>query len=621
MNRLTAVIGVIGIATLAVYCSRLPEEFARWDFEAYRAVIYSIDPIAMSLNLMKDFTGRIVSGYYAPVSSISLMLDKFLAGSKIPAAATTASVNIVIHCINGVLLFVLLRILRAGPTFCGVAVFIFLLHPVQVESVMWFAQRKTVLGAMFCLLSWISFLYFRRTGSKAQYVLSLLAFELGMLSKPTYLCLPALLFVTEILLPQDSYLGVNAGETNGLQDTTEKRGYPWLLRLLVQLVPYCILSLGCAALAMATEPTASIVLPWYQRPFIAAAALWFYVGKLLVPLHLMVVYPRWHVDVSSWVWWVPLVGFCAAGALLWVFRNRVGRRTLWAMSIFLIPLVPAIGFFKFGHQVHSFVAHQFLYFSMIGAACLAAEAVEGCRHSLSGALKYAFIAAGVAYCAFLVFQTGNRAAVWNNTYTLWTDNSRYNPTFVAAPLFIGVWHLERGNLPEAERYARRALELDPKYAQAYNNLGLIRKKQGNYVEAEHFFRRALAEKPNLTVAVNNLARVLDAGGRLPEALELYRKAVRQKPDFPPVLLNLADALVRLNRTDEAIEVCERLVSIGSGSAAIHNMLGVLYMRKGERERGIRHFRAAVGIDPGYREARMNLDNALKEVSDTNESRR
>lgn len=618
MNRLTVVTGMIVILTIAVYGSHLPSEYAGWDFDAYQAVISATDPLGIGRSLLTDFGGRIVPGYYAPVSSISLMMDKYFTGATAASPAVTASINLVIHCINGVLLLVLLRALGAGRIFCGIAVFLFLLHPVQVESVIWFAQRKTLLGAMFCLLSWITFLSFRRSGSRASYVFSLFAFALGMLSKPTYVCLPALLLATEILLPNDRALSGNPATCDGRQILSENGRLPWMVHLAMRLAPYGALSLGCAVIAMATEPSASIVLPWYQRPFIAAAALWFYVGKLLLPSNLTVVYPRWHVEVSSWMWWVPLVALLAAGGLMWVSRDRLGRRVFWAVSIFLIPLIPAIGFFKFGHQTHSFVANQFLYFSMIGAACLPALAADRYLLGLSAPSRYALIAAAVTYGVFLVVQTGHRAAVWNNTYTLWTDNSLHNPDFATGPVLIGAWELERGNLGEAELYVKKALELDPKNALAYCNLGLIRKRQGNNIQAETCFRRALKENPRLTVAVNNLARVLDAEGRLPEAVDLYREALSQKPGFPPVLINLGDALVRLNRIEEAIAVYRRLVTIGSGSAAIHNMLGVLYMMKGDGEQGIRQFKEALRLDPGYRDARMNLNHAAREMSSTKE---
>jgi len=329
---------------------------------------------------------------------------------------------------------------------------------------------------------------------------------------------------------------------------------------------------------------------------------------------LTVVYPRWQIDISSWLWWIPLFAFAAASVLVVRLRSRMGNRSLWALAMFLIPLIPAIGIFKFGHQVHSFVANHFLYFSMIGAGCTLALTPERCLALLAAPVRQVLIVLGVGYLALCAAQTGNRVQMWNDTYTLWRDNLHHNPGSLQAHLILGKVELDRGHWQQAEDHFQQGLQLDPRNAIAQNNLGLIRKMQGNYSQAEELYRRAMKESPLLTEAVNNLARVLDATGRTPEAIDLYRAALEQKPDFPPVLMNLADALVRSNRIEEGIAVYSRAVQIGAGSADVHNNLGVLYLMRGQPENGIRHFRAALAINSNLMDARTNLDNALKEVA-------
>lgn len=602
------------ILTLVVYGRDLPEEFVGWDLRAYRTVLDATNPLTMSKHLFTDFQGRVVPGYYAPVSSISLMLDKYLIGSRAASPPVTAFVNLAIHCANGILLFVLLRSLGAQVVFCGIAVFVFLLHPVQVAGVIWFAQRKTVLGAMFCLMSWLWLLTSRRTESRFHYLLSLLAFELSLLAKPSYVFFPVALLVSEILIPKGSGLAPVTSGTREREDDVIRRLFHLLRRprVLLGLTPFFVLSIGSALLTVVTEHTETIVLPWTERPFLAAAAFWFYVGKILVPLNLTVVYPRWQVDISSWLWWMPLFAFAAGCILVFRLRSWMGNRTLWTLAMFLIPLTPAIGIFKFGHQVHSFVANHFLYFSVIGAGCALALAAERCLAIPAARFRQVLIALGVGYLALCVAQTGNRVRVWTNTYTLWRDNLRHNPDSLQAHLILGKLELDRGHLQRAEDHFQQGLQLDPRNAVAYNNLGLIRKVQGNYTQAEELYRRAMEESPLLTEAVNNLARVLDATGRTPEAIDLYRAALEQRPDFPPVLMNLADALVRSNRVEEGIAVYSRAVQIGAGSADVHNNLGVLHLMIGQHEKGIHHFNAALAIDPNLSDARINLDNALKE---------
>jgi tetratricopeptide (TPR) repeat protein len=616
MKRQAALLSLMVALTLAVYARDLPKGFADWDLRAYQTVINATNPIAMSKRLFTDFQGRIVPGYYAPISSISLMLDKYLVASTVPSPPVTAFVNLAIHCINGILLFALLRSFGARVAFSGIAVFVFLLHPVQVAGVMWFAQRKTVLGGMLCLLSWLSFMTFRRRGSHFYYLSSLLAYELSLLAKPAYVFFPVVLLASEIVLPKDSGLCPVTNSTGEKGDDV----IAWLSQVLrrphvfLELTPYLVLSMGSALLAMGTEHTETVLLPWTERPFVVAAAFWFYVGKILAPLNLTALYPRWQIHISWLSWWIYLFALAAAGALVARFRRRIGRRALWGLVVLLAPLIPAIGIFKFGYQVHSFVASHFLYFSMIGAGCILALAAERCLAVLGTPLKQAFVLLGLGYLAFFVIQTGNRVQVWNNTYTLWHDNLRHNPASVRAHLVLGELEIDRGHLQQAENYFLQALKLDPRNAVAHSNLGLIRKVQGNYSQAEQLYRRALAESPRMIEALNNLARLLDATGRAPEAIDLYRAALEQRPDLPPVLMNLADALVRSNRIEEGIAVYSRLVKIGAGSAEVHNNLGVLYLMTGQPEEGIRHFRAALAIDSKFSDAWTNLTNALKETA-------
>jgi len=607
-----ALLAAFVLLTMIVYGRNLPQEFAGWDLGAYRAVLDATDPVAMTGGLFMDFKGRIVPGYYAPISSVSLMLDKYLVGSTVAEPSVTAFVNLVFHCINGCLLFLLLSALGADVAFCSIAAFFFLLHPVQVAGVIWFAQRKTVLGAMFCLLSWLSFLRYRDAGSRLHYGLSLLTFELAVLAKPTYVFFPVILVASQVMLPRDRGLG-EAENSSG-----HFRGWIARLRcepaLLVALVPFFILSAGSALLAMGTEPTDTIDLPWVKRPFILASALWFYAAKIVAPVNLTVVYPLWHVDLSSWRWWVPLAGLLGVTGLLIVFRRRLGDRFFWALAVFLIPVLPASGIFKFGHQLHSFVANHFLYFSMIGAGCLMALLAHRVATVSPPLFRHALLVAGIVYLALLVVQTEARTRVWNSTATLWNDNLRQNPGSLTARLVLGRLNLDRGKLPEAEDYFLSALEVDSRNAIAFNNLGLIRKMQGRTAEAEELYRKALASNPSLSEAANNLGRLVEGSGRFEEAVSLYRRALEEKPDVPPILLNLANVLVRANRITEAIEVYRNVIRIGAGSPDVHNNLGVLYMMSGQPDNGIRHFRAALRLDPRLDDARANLEHALKEVS-------
>jgi len=196
--RSVLVLGLI-VATLAVYVPNLGDSFIGPDLTSYRTALFSNDFLDTALILFQDFQGKLAGGYYAPLCSIGLMLDKVFIGSNIPAPKLTYFVSFLFHCVNGILLYVLLGRLRAGPTVSIVTTFIFLVHPVQIPGVLWMAERKTVMAAAFYLIAYLCYMNYRRTSARTYYALALTAFVVGLLSKPTVVVLSLVLLITEML--------------------------------------------------------------------------------------------------------------------------------------------------------------------------------------------------------------------------------------------------------------------------------------------------------------------------------------------------------------------------------------------------------------------------------------
>ncbi|MEJ2718665.1 MAG: hypothetical protein P8182_16300, partial [Deltaproteobacteria bacterium] len=189
------------IGVLVVYVPNLSESFAGLDLDAYHKVIYGTNFSSLAKQLLIDVKGKIVPGYYGPLPSISLLADKFLIGAQVPHVQFTLAVNVLIHCLNGILVFLLIRAIGAGLALAYVTSFLFLMHPIQVPSVLWVAQRKSLLMALFYLSAFLTYLKFRRDGSAVMYAFSLVLFAAGLLCKPTMVVLPAALLATIILIP------------------------------------------------------------------------------------------------------------------------------------------------------------------------------------------------------------------------------------------------------------------------------------------------------------------------------------------------------------------------------------------------------------------------------------
>ena len=159
---------LVGI-TLTLYIPCIGNSFVDWDLEAYKPVLFTTDYRGTAWELITDLRGRVVSGYYAPLSSLSLMTDKWLVGSTVPVPRVTLLINLLIHCLNGVIVFALIRRLGIGSLIAAMATFVFLLHPIQVPSVLWFAQRKGLLAGTCYLAAYFAYVHHRQSHGSTAY--------------------------------------------------------------------------------------------------------------------------------------------------------------------------------------------------------------------------------------------------------------------------------------------------------------------------------------------------------------------------------------------------------------------------------------------------------------------
>ncbi|MGA2138669.1 MAG: glycosyltransferase family 39 protein, partial [Verrucomicrobiia bacterium] len=266
-------------------------------------------------------------------------------------------VNIALHAVNGVLLFSLLRRLRVPAAW--LAAIVWVLHPVNVESVAWITELKNTQSAAFFFLALLCFLRFEAGAGRRWYALALLWGLAAMLSKPSTVVLPLVLLLCV-----------------GWQ----RRRWRWLD--MVRIAPFFGLALGTSALTIieqhghiVRDGMADWQLGVAKRLIIASKAVWFYAAKLLWPVKLAFVYPRWEVQADSFPSWLPLAGLVAVGMVMWVWRGqRRVQAMLFGVGFFVAALLPVLGFFDVYYFRYSYVADHFQYLACIGLISLAVSA-------------------------------------------------------------------------------------------------------------------------------------------------------------------------------------------------------------------------------------------------------
>ena len=534
-------------------------------------------------------------------------------------------VNVLLHAVNAVLVWIILRHLKIpGAWLAGL---LFAVHPVNVATVAWISEQKNTLSMLFYAVAILLYLRFDEDGRWRWYGLSLAAFLLALLSKSAVVMLPVVL------------LGCVWWTRGKVRWKDFLRCGPFFgLSLVLGLVTIWFQyhqALGGYTIRAASFPSRLAAAGWVP---------WFYLYKALLPLNLTVIYPKWQIDASRWVSYLP--GIILVGCLIvfWWRRKTWGRPLLFGLGYFVVMLFPVLGFFDQGFYQFSLVADHWQYCSIVGAIALSVAAGEMIFRRMGEQRRCLGTVAGMAVLMVLAVATWRRGHVYADEETLWRDNVAKNPNAWLAHHNLGIalgqacriqeaiWHWEQalrikpdyarthynlgialgqvGKLADAIAHYEQALRIKPDYAEAHNSLGAALWQAGRIQEAIGHYEQALRIKPDYAEAHNNLGTVLAGQGRVSEAIAEYAAALRIKPDYADAHYNLGVALASQGRISEAIAEYAAALRIKPDHAEAHHDLGIVLAGQGRVEEAIAEYRASLRIKPDNVEARNNLGVAL-----------
>ncbi|MFQ5514905.1 MAG: hypothetical protein ACE5FG_10740 [Myxococcota bacterium] len=342
-------------------------------------------------------------GYWAPLTWISHMIDVTLFGLD-PAGHHW--MNLVLHATNVLLLYALLLLATGRPAPSAVVAALFAVHPVNVESVAWVAERKNLLSMLFWLLTLCSYVAWVRTQRRSLYLAVIGLMAAGLLVKATAVTLPFTLLLLD-LWPL------------GRLDPARPLA-PSLARLVREKLPLLALSvLSSVVTFWAQQETGAVERSLALETRLANAVVSYvrYLGKLFWPTDLAVLYP-FPALLGLEMWTVSQVLICAAllaalsaGVLFCIRRQPyLGVGWFWYLGV----LVPVIGLVQVGVQS---MADRHLYVAMIGvlvAVVWLSEKLLG--HTRAGRAALALGAGVLASVCILL--TRVQVRTWTDTLTL-----------------------------------------------------------------------------------------------------------------------------------------------------------------------------------------------------------
>ena len=516
------------------------------------------------------------------------------------------AVNVLLHALNAVLVFLVLR--RLGLRGALAAAALFAVHPVMVESVGFIMERKNVLSTAFYLLALLAYLRFDPlTGLSApapgtargrnwrMYALSLLLFLAALLSKTVACTLPVSILVLgwwkQGRIPRRRLLAVTPMIALGLA----------LGLMTVWLEVHHVGASGQEWNLGATE-----------RVLLAGRAPWFYLGKLLWPADLIFIYPRW--DLSAAIWWQYLYPAATVGVLagLWLLRRRIGRGPLAAAVFFGVTLFPALGFLNYYPMRYSYVADHFQYLAAPGIFALAAGIAAGLMARRPRAAR-----AGLAFLGVLLAGLGTLSWAQQEEYrsneTLWRATLARDPGSWIACNNLAADLLSRpadaATLAEADALLAKALSLHPDFLDAHINAGRVALLKGRSGEADRHYEYALRARPQDAELANSIGQTYVAAGRYDKALECFRQAAQRDPKLSKAHFNIA-ALeeVVFHHRDQAILSYRSAIAADPRNDEAHYRLGMCYAAEGLTAEARSEFRLALEIDPALAKAREAMAN-------------
>lgn len=494
-------------------------------------------------------------------------------------------ISLLLHAAAALLLWRLLTGLAARGAL--VAALLWCVHPVQVESVSWIAERKTVLSGLFywasLALLWPAFSAGSNAWRQRRTWLGALSFIAALLAKTSAVTLPALLLVL---------IWMKHGRVTRA--------------IALQTLPLFGAAAALSAMTIAVERQLTLTahtlhaLTAIDRVAIAGTGLWHYTLKAMFPWPLMAIYPR----MAPTVWGVVLfAAWLLIPLALLRGRGTIGRAPAAAAVAFAILLAPTLGFVDFGFMQASWVADRFLY---LPCAALIALVV----HALAGRVPRGAAMALLAICCLLSAQ---RAGVFANEIALWNDTLKKNPSAWMAHVQLAFAALRSGQTDLAIQQMRSAEKLQPDSDVVQHRLGVALLRAGRSGEALVHLDRAVTLSAGNLEARNDRANVWADSGRLDAAIAEYERLLQLAPPRAETLTNLGNALMRAKRGDEAAQRYSQATLLDPGYAAGWNGRGALLLSQGRFDEALVAFSQAAALVPREADYRFNRGLALSRL--------
>lgn len=593
----------LAVSTFAVYSQVQDHEFINYDDDKYVT-----NNEYVKAGFTQDSVGWALTTSYNsnwhPMTWLSHMLDAQLFGPNSKGHHLT---NLLFHIANVLLLFLVLLRMTGALWQSGFVAALFALHPLNVESVAWVAERKNVLSTFFWLLTmWAYIRYAQKTNLK-RYGLVILFFAMGLMSKPMLVTLPFVL----LLLDYWPLRRLQSDRRTAIS------------RLVYEKIPLLVLVAGSVVTTLTVQKMGGALgslnaFPIQERVINALVSYWLYLQKMIWPGGLAIFYAHPENTLSVW----KGLATAALLALVTTAAIRLARRApYFAVGWFwyLGTLIPVIQLVQTGSIA---MADRYAYVPLIGIFIIIAWGLPELLAKWRLRSRILTIAAGI-WISTLMLMTWNQVSHWKNSITIFSHAIEVTdieyPDFLLAHNNLANALLAEGRTGKAISHYKMAINLMPDYAVNHNHLANALFAEQKTEEAISHFKMAIELMPDYAIAHNNLGTVLLAEQKTEEAISHYKTAVKLLPDYATAHYNLGFALMKEKKTGEAIFHFKMAIQLEPNNTNAHSNLGNALLAEQKTKEAISHYKIAINLKPDNPLVLQNFKIALLRLAEKKKS--
>jgi Flp pilus assembly protein TadD len=578
----------LAAAVVAVYYPVHWQPFANYDDADYVTDNFHVKAGLTWETVQWAMSARDAANWH-PVTWISHALDTQIFGLN---PAGPHDVNVLLHIVNALLLFWVLQRATGCVARSWMVAALFALHPINVESVAWIAERKNLLSMFFFLLTLGAYRWYAQKPREARYLLVAGLFALGLMSKPQVITLPFVLLLWDywplerfsfeakgpaLAKEEDKSRSLDSRRSLGMTErgtpavdgiaTTAAIPTRSLSALIWEKVPLLALCVASAVLTLNAQSSGGATSSYGHILRLENALVSYvqYLGKAIWPAHLALfypypikLYPLWQVFGAALV----LLAITAGVALA---RRRRYLTVGWLW--FLGTLVPMIGLVQVGTQA---MADRYAYLPFVGLFIMLcwlmpellrpSQKMARTGHPTPMLLR---AASGVVLLA-LALVSRRQVTYWNDHITLWTHALEVTNNNWVAENNLGTALLKMGRPEEAIPHFRAAAALYSDDPNTILNIGTYEQMHGNVAAAIAQYKKAaeMARNPKTKArAYNNLGYAYKDAGNLADARTSFQRAVEVDPEFAGAWISLGLTAQRMGDLPSAIGSYSRALQI------------------------------------------------------------